>query len=112
MTGKTRAAAESQPLWTVAGLTAGASAVVGLIVSFGVQLTDEQQNAILVLVSVLAPTIVAWLGNRKVTPDNRVVAAIHKDTGRVESRDGSKLPRGTTVEVHAREGRRAEDPEG
>lgn len=96
---KTKEAADAQPLWTVAGLTAAASATIGLVVSFGLELSAEQQNSILTLVAVLAPTIVAWIGNRKVTPDNRVVAAVNKDTGKIEARNASVLPRGSAVEV-------------
>jgi len=96
---KTLTASEAQPLWTVAGLTAAAAATVTLVVSFGLEITDDQQNAILGFVAVAAPTVVAWWGNRKVTPDQRVVVAVDKDSGLDVARAASPLPTGTAVDV-------------
>lgn len=58
----------NEPLVTRATIVALAAAVVGVLVVFGVPLTDEQQAAILALVGVAAPLLVAALTRSKVTP--------------------------------------------
>lgn len=57
-----------EPLITVATVTGLASAIITLLVAFGVGLTADQTKALLGLVSVLAPLIVAFIARRKVTP--------------------------------------------
>jgi hypothetical protein len=59
---------KNEPLVTVASLTAIVSAVIGLLVAFGVNLSDEQTAAILGIVAVLAPLAVAAFARGKVTP--------------------------------------------
>jgi hypothetical protein len=65
----------NEPLWTVAGITAAVSAVIGLLTAFGLSLTETQSTAILGVVGVLAPVVVALVARSKVTPvekeDNR-----------------------------------------
>jgi hypothetical protein len=58
----------NEPLVTVAFITALVSAVINLIVQFGITVTADQQTAILGLTAVLGPLIVAAIGRRKVTP--------------------------------------------
>lgn len=58
----------NEPLVTRASITALVSAVIGVLVVFGVPLNEEQQVAILALVGVLAPLVVAALARAKVTP--------------------------------------------
>lgn len=55
-----------EPLVTVGTVTAGASAVIALLVAFAVTLSEVQVTAILGVVAVLAPTVVAVVGRRKV----------------------------------------------
>lgn len=55
-----------EPLWTVGGITAAATAVIGLFVAFGLPVTDDQQAAILGVVAVLAPLAVSLLGRGSV----------------------------------------------
>lgn len=55
-----------EPLLTIAGVTAGVTATITLLVSFGVNVTDEQQIAILSIVAVGAPVLVAVVGRTKV----------------------------------------------
>lgn len=57
-----------EPLVTVASVTAAATALVGVLVAFGVTLSDDQRAAVLALVGVVAPFVVAVVGRRKVTP--------------------------------------------
>lgn len=61
----------SEPLWTVAGLTAGVTALIALLTAFGLDLTEAQSTAILGVVAVVAPTVVALIARSKVTPVNR-----------------------------------------
>lgn len=57
-----------EPLVTVATITALVAAVLGLLVSFGIDLTKDQQNAILAVAAVVAPLVVAAFARGKVTP--------------------------------------------
>lgn len=57
-----------EPVLTVGGIGAAAAAILALLVAFGVPLTDDQQTAILGVVAVAAPVIVAVIARRFVTP--------------------------------------------
>lgn len=52
------------PVVTVGVVTGLVTAFLALLVAFGVSLTGDQQTAILGLVSVVAPLVVAYVGNR------------------------------------------------
>lgn len=67
-----------EPLVTVASISATVAAVIALVVAFGVDLTQDQTSAILGVVGVLAPLLVALATHGKVTP----VADPKDDTGR------------------------------
>jgi lysylphosphatidylglycerol synthetase-like protein (DUF2156 family) len=56
----------TEPLITASVLTAAATAAVALLVAFGLHLTPEQSAAIVGVVSVLAPLVVALIARRKV----------------------------------------------
>lgn len=58
--------ASTEPLLTVGTITALATAILGLLVLFGVDIPDEGKAAILSAVGVLAPVVVAVWGRRKV----------------------------------------------
>lgn len=55
-----------EPLLNVGVLTATATAVLALLVSFGLPISDTQQTAILGVVAVAAPILVAALGRARV----------------------------------------------
>jgi hypothetical protein len=57
-----------EPLVTAATVTALVTAVIGLVVAFGIDLSTEQQTAILGVVAVAAPLVVALFSRSKVTP--------------------------------------------
>lgn len=59
---------KSEPVITVASLTAFVAAVLAVLAAFGLPLTDDQQKAILGLVAVVAPVVVGVLARRFVTP--------------------------------------------
>ncbi|MFI1195523.1 hypothetical protein ACH4T9_20010 [Micromonospora sp. NPDC020750] len=56
----------AEPLFTVGGITAGVTALIALVVSFGLSLTTAQQTAILGVAAVLAPLIVAAVARGRV----------------------------------------------
>ncbi len=58
--------APAEPLLAVGTVTAAATAILALIVSFGVPVSDAQQAAILGVLAVFAPLIVAAAGRAKV----------------------------------------------
>ncbi|MFI1197681.1 hypothetical protein ACH4T9_31095 [Micromonospora sp. NPDC020750] len=58
--------APSEPLFTVGVLTAAVTAVLALLVAFGLPVSDGQQSAILGLVAVLAPLVVSLVGRGRV----------------------------------------------
>lgn len=56
----------AEPLVTVGSITAGVTALLGLVVAFGLPISAEQQAAILGVVAVVAPLVVAVVGRRLV----------------------------------------------
>ncbi|MFI2663750.1 hypothetical protein [Micromonospora carbonacea] len=56
----------SEPLFTVGTITAAATAVIAVLIAFGLPLSAEQQTALLGLVAVLAPLAVAMIGRGRV----------------------------------------------
>lgn len=57
----------NEPVLTVAGITAAVSALITLLVSFGLDLSDAQTNSILGVVAVVAPLVVVY-ARKHVTP--------------------------------------------
>lgn len=66
-----------EPLATASGITAVVAAVIGLLVAFGIDLTEDQKAAILTAVGVLGPIAVALIARGRVTP----LAAPQDDAG-------------------------------
>ena len=56
----------TEPLFTVGSITAAVTAVLALLVAFGLDLSGDQKQAILGVVAVAAPIIVAAVARRKV----------------------------------------------
>ena len=61
----------TEPALTAGTITSAVTAVLSLLVAFGLGLTDDQQTAILGVVAVLAPLVVAIVTRPKVTPVDR-----------------------------------------
>lgn len=57
-----------EPVLTVASITSLVAAVIALLVAFGLPLTNDQQNAILGVVALASPLVVAAFSRPKVTP--------------------------------------------
>ncbi|MEU7617174.1 hypothetical protein AB0B27_13920 [Micromonospora rifamycinica] len=58
--------APTEPLLTVGSLTALVTAVLALVVAFGLPVSDAQQTAILGVVAVVAPLVVMAVGRGRV----------------------------------------------
>ncbi|WP_405114367.1 hypothetical protein OG559_09400 [Micromonospora sp. NBC_01405] len=56
----------TEPLFTVGGIIAAGTAVISLLVAFGLPLSANQQTAVLGLVAVLAPLVVAVIARGRV----------------------------------------------
>ena len=85
-----------EPLISISSIVAGATAVIALLVAFGVPLTEDQKVAILGLVGVLAPVIVALVTRGKVTPNAAVVEGLN-GSGIVYAGEANELPTGATI---------------
>lgn len=57
-----------EPVVTVASITAAVAALIGLLIAFGVDLSDDQQKAILAVVAVAGPLVAGIVSRSKVTP--------------------------------------------
>ncbi|GAB3817598.1 hypothetical protein [Micromonospora zhanjiangensis] len=58
--------APSEPLVSVGAITAGVTAVLALLIAFGLNISDGQQSAILGVVAVVAPLVAALAGRSRV----------------------------------------------
>lgn len=86
-----------EPLITVAGVTAGVTATLGLLVAFGVPITQEQQVAILAVVAVVAPMVVAVIGRRFVTANANVVEYRAVGTDAVIAGQANEIATGSVI---------------
>lgn len=57
-----------EPLVSRASIVSGVTAVLALLVSFGVDLNADQQTAIMGVVAVVAPLVVAAVTRHRVSP--------------------------------------------
>lgn len=90
----------SEPVVTTASITAAVSALIALLVSFGVDLTEAQTTAILGVVAVVAPLVVI-VARRYVTPNSRVVEQ-EKDGVVVAGAGHDTIGEGETIrDVHS-----------
>ena len=89
---------KTEPLVTLASITAGATALLGLLVAFGVPFTEGQQVAVLAVVAVAAPFVVALAGRGKVTPNANVVEYV-TSTNQVKAGEANELPTDTKIRV-------------
>ena len=85
-----------EPLISISSIVAGATAIVALLVAFGVPLTEDQKVAILGLVGVVAPVIVALVARGRVTPNAAVVEGLNS-SGIVYAGEANELPTGEPI---------------
>ena len=83
--------AETKPIITSATVVALVSAIIALLIAFGVPISDEQKIAVLGVASILIPMLGFWWSSRKTTAladpkitveDGTVTSLIRADTGR------------------------------
>ena len=89
---------KNEPLVTLASITAAATALLALLVAFGIPITQEQQIAILGVVAVAAPFVVALAGRGQVTPNANVVEYV-TSTNQVKAGEANELPTDTKIRV-------------
>lgn len=87
--------APAEPLLTVGTITTVGAAIVALIVSFGVHVNNNQQSAILGVLVVLAPIVVAVWGRSKVFAPKTVRQMVNRST----AAKAGKLPTTTTTDI-------------
>lgn len=59
---------DREPLVSTGVATAAVTAILTLLVAFGLSITDDQQSAILGVVAVLGPLVAVAFARNKVTP--------------------------------------------
>lgn len=57
----------NNPVITAAGIAAAVGAVIALLVAFGINLSAVQIAAIMGVVTVVSPFVVAWVGHKTTT---------------------------------------------
>lgn len=104
MTDHTTAADEpplttTEPVISTATVTSAVTAVIALLVAFGLPLTDAQQVAILGVTAVVAPLVVIY-ARRWTVPSAQVVERTERQADGpdlVIAGEASELPTGTTI---------------
>lgn len=89
----------TEPVISTATVTSAVTAVLALLVAFGLPLTDEQQVAILGVTAVVAPLVVIY-ARRWTVPAAQVVERVERQPAGpdlVIAGEASELPTGTTV---------------
>jgi hypothetical protein len=69
---------KTEPLVSVGTITAAGAALLALVAAFGLRLNDDQQAAVLGILAVVAPIIVAWWGRRKVYSPSTVAKLLRR----------------------------------
>jgi len=87
---------EREPAAVAASIVAGVTAVIALVVAFGVPLTDEQRTAILGVAAVAAPIIAAALTRPKVTPNAKVDTYV--EDGKRVAGEANPVPTGVELD--------------
>ena len=62
---------KKEPAITVGTISAAVAAVLALLVSFGIPVTEDQQTAILGVVAALGPIVTGLIVRKKVSPAGR-----------------------------------------
>lgn len=94
----------TEPATVTGAIVTLIAAVLALLAAFGVQVTDEQRDAILAFVVaalVVLPLVTGLLVRPKVTPTSQVVAQVDSKTGETVAGDASPLPTGLILEPGA-----------
>lgn len=69
----------TEPVWTATGFVAAVTALVTLLVAFGVDLTAEQSSAIVGLAAIIGTSVAAKWSRARVTPNLKVLERVEGD---------------------------------
>jgi len=89
-------AAEREPALVIGLITAAVASVLVLLAAFGVQLTPEQQVAVIGVIAGVGPLITAIISRTKVTSTATVVQVVAPD-GAILAGPASSLETGTVI---------------
>lgn len=87
---------EREPALIIGLITAAVASVLVLLTAFGVDLTPEQQVAVIGVIAGVGPLVAVIIARRKVTATARVVSVVEPD-GTVTAGPASPLPDGTPI---------------
>jgi len=87
---------QREPAIVIGLVTAAVAAILVLLAAFGVNLTPEQQVAVIGVIAGVGPLITAWVTRGKVTPTALVVETVKPDGTRVAG-EASLLPTGSVI---------------
>lgn len=88
---------EREPSVVIGLVTTAVAAVLALLVAFGIDVTAEQQVAILGVIAGVGPLLAGILIRRKVTPDARVVEHLDAVDAVVAGPANERIPTGVVV---------------
>lgn len=86
---------KNEPVVSAAVITGLVGAILRLLISFGVDITSEQVEAILDVVTLVAPVVGAFIARRFVTRNGAVVE--REQDGHVLAGEANELPTDTHV---------------
>lgn len=90
---------QKEPAAIISAIGAAVTAIIGVAVAFGVPMSQQQQNAILVAIGPVAILIVLLATRPKVTPTAAVAAQVNLQTGELEAGPAAAQADGTPVAV-------------
>lgn len=96
---KIRAWLSNCPTITMGTVTAAVSAIITLLLAYGVQVTPDQRIAIMGLVATIGPLLVGGVAKVQTTPTSHVVAEQNPSTGDVLAGEASPHPTGTKIDI-------------
>lgn len=91
-----------EPLITAGAIVAAGGAIIGLLVAFGVPITEEQRDAIQNFLTILGPIVLGalvTLAARPAVTPNAKVAAVRENSGELVAGDAAAQPNGAPVIV-------------
>jgi hypothetical protein len=93
----------NEPSLTVGAISAVTAALIAVAVAFGLPLTADQQQAILIAVATAGPIVVGWVVRSRVTPSANVVAYVPRRAAGADdvvlAGEASSAPTGTEIDV-------------
>lgn len=91
---------ERQPLAVLGGVGVAVTALIHLLVEFGIPITERQQTAVGGVVDAVGLLVILFLGHKAVTPNSKVVSRTTTE-GQVVAGDASQARTGSVVDIVA-----------